>query len=220
MTKAKPAKPSAAYGSAEDYEEEDQDQYREKKVAAGARGYGHSDKHAAAAKPSTAEGYEDEEYQEDQYRERKAPTGTVTGAHPDKHAAGGKPAKGAKPSTSELMSSAKIIAGVAKGEKVDKAKVCEAASNILDAASSYGGLNEKEGLGSYVSKAEDMLRKYGSGGSGGGSGGETAGKEKKQHDSGSGEHETKKKPSKNDEDEGGSGGFGDYFKVAQGFLKG
>ena len=171
-------------------------------------------------------GYGDKD-QEDQYGgERKSAT---EGLH-------GKPGRAA-PTTSELMSSAKIVAEAAKSsmnkggdENIDRARVSEAASNILSGAAHYGKLDEKEGLGSYVGKAEDMLRKYGSGSDGGSGGGgshnssesykSSVGKERRDDDENypvSGEHETRKK--EDEEEEGGSGGVGGYLKVAQGFLK-
>ncbi|KAM1085590.1 hypothetical protein FF1_011387 [Malus domestica] len=194
-------------------------------------------------------GYGDKD-QEDQYGgERKS---AAEGHHGKPEGHYGKPGHAA-PTTSELMSSAKIVAEAAKssmnkggGEKIDRARVSEAASNILSAAAHYGKLDEKEGLGSYVRRAEDMLHKYGSGGGGSGGGGSHysseshnsgggghysseshkhgVGKERRDDDENypvSGEHETKKKHGKKDEEEeeGGSGGFGDYLKVAQGFLK-
>ncbi|XP_028762043.1 nodulin-related protein 1 [Neltuma alba] len=108
-------------------------------------------------------------------------------------------------STSELMSSAKVVAEAAQSGfgkesgSVDKAKVAEAAGDLLGAARQYGKLDEK-GVGQYVEKAEDYLEKYGSGGGGG--------------------HQSDK-PSEESKPEGQSesGGAGGFMKMAQGFMK-
>ncbi|KAM0983826.1 hypothetical protein ACFX2C_011314 [Malus domestica] len=146
----------------------------------------------------------DEEDDQGEHRERKM---------------GGAKEKGGKPSMGEVMSSAKIVAGAAKGEKYDKAEVCKAASTVLSAASAYGGLDEKEGMGSYIGKAEGLLRKYGGGGTEAEGGGH-----KTSHSSASESEESpkgKKKHTKKDdgEEEGGHGKFGGYLKMAQGFMK-
>uniref|UniRef100_A0A7N0TRH4 Nodulin-related protein 1 n=1 Tax=Kalanchoe fedtschenkoi TaxID=63787 RepID=A0A7N0TRH4_KALFE len=105
-----------------------------------------------------------------------------------------------QPSTTELLSSAKVVAGAAKAtlahktEEVDKGRVAGAAGDLLGAAKHYGKLEEKGGLGKYVGQAETYLHKYESTHS---SGGPAAAQEKKD------EH----------------GGAGDYLKMAQGFLK-
>lgn len=68
-------------------------------------------------------------------------------------------------STDELLSSAKLVAEAAKSsfghesDKVDKGKVAGAAANLLDAASHYGKLEEKS-FGKYVENAEDYLQRY------------------------------------------------------------
>ncbi|KAM1082253.1 hypothetical protein ACFX13_021275 [Malus domestica] len=234
---------SAAFSSGGYGDKDQEDQYGGERKSAtegrhGSGGYGdkdQEDQYGGERKSATegrhgSGGYGDKD-QEDQYGgERKSAT---EGHH-------GKPGR-APPTTSELMSSAKIVAEAAKSsmnkggdENIDRARVSEAASNILSGAAHYGKLDEKEGLGSYVGKAEDMLRKYGSGGDGESGGGgshnssesfkSSMGKERRDDDENypvSGEHETKKKPSKkeDEEEEGGSGGVGDYLKVAQGFLK-
>lgn len=67
-----------------------------------------------------------------------------------------------KPSKSELLSSAKVVADAARrrGEnKADKAEVAGAAANLLQAASEYGKLEDKT-LGKYMEKAENHLRHY------------------------------------------------------------
>ncbi|KAK9707192.1 hypothetical protein RND81_07G178900 [Saponaria officinalis] len=68
--------------------------------------------------------------------------------------------------TSEIFASAKVLAeagqtGFGKdGSDFDKAKVAAAAEDILDAAKTYGKLNETSGVGQYVDKAEDYLHNY------------------------------------------------------------
>lgn len=67
-----------------------------------------------------------------------------------------------KPSKSELLSSAKVVADAVRrrGEnKADKAEVAGAAANLLQAASEYGKLEDKT-LGEYMEKAENHLRHY------------------------------------------------------------
>lgn len=74
-----------------------------------------------------------------------------------------------KISTSELMASAKIVAeaaqsslgkGSADQKPMDKAKVAEAAGDLLDAVGQYAKLDDQKGVGSYVDKAADYLHKY------------------------------------------------------------
>ncbi|ONK60078.1 uncharacterized protein A4U43_C08F13950 [Asparagus officinalis] len=103
-------------------------------------------------------------------------------------------------STTEVLSSAKALADAAqaslKHEAVDKAKVAEAADDLVHAADQYGKLEEK-GYGQYVEKAETYVHKYGSGTTEGSTG-------------------DKKEPSEGEKSEGG---IGDYAKMAQGFMK-
>nr|AFK43818.1 unknown [Medicago truncatula] len=74
-----------------------------------------------------------------------------------------------KISTSELMVSAKIVAeaaqsslgkGSADQKPMDKAKVAEAAGDLLDAVGQYAKLDDQKGLGQYVDKAADYLHGY------------------------------------------------------------
>ncbi|KAE8681290.1 putative Nodulin-related protein 1 [Hibiscus syriacus] len=115
--------------------------------------------------------------------------------------------KGHKPSKSELLSSAKLVANAAKSalnhesDKVDKGKVAGAAADLLDAAQDYGKLDKNTGIGQYVEKAESYLHKY-----------ETSHQsapaaKPESHATGDGE---KGKES--------AGGVGDYMKMAQGFF--
>ncbi|KAM7487479.1 hypothetical protein LguiB_024963 [Lonicera macranthoides] len=87
----------------------------------------------------------------------KNPHNKPTTTHPQKHHP--------KPTNSELLQSAKLVAEAAQAtlrhesDKVEKAKVAGAAADLLNAASTYGKLDEK-GLGKYLDKAEDYLHKY------------------------------------------------------------
>ncbi|XP_059648798.1 nodulin-related protein 1-like [Cornus florida] len=130
--------------------------------------------------------------------------------HPDKH-------HQHQPTNAELMSSAKIVADAAKSSlgkdssEVDKAKVAGATANLLNAANHYGKLDEK-GYGKYIDKAEDYLEKYShtsttttTGGHGHSTTTTTTTTSHSSSHSG-GEGKT-------------GGGYGDYLKMAQGFLK-
>ncbi|MCD7456866.1 hypothetical protein HAX54_033349 [Datura stramonium] len=72
------------------------------------------------------------------------------------------------PSTTGLFASAKVLADAAQSQfnkdsaKVDNKKVAEAAADVLDAAQKYGKLDETQGIGQYVEKAETYLHQYGS----------------------------------------------------------
>ncbi|XP_022151057.1 nodulin-related protein 1-like [Momordica charantia] len=119
-------------------------------------------------------------------------------------------------SASDLLSSAKLVADAAKssfgGEShaVDKGKVAGAAADLLGAASDYGKFDETKGLGKYVDKAEDYLNQY-----------------EKSHSAPHGSDAEPKPPKAEEppkkensgEGEHGGSGFGDYLKVAEGFLK-
>ncbi|XP_047975978.1 nodulin-related protein 2 [Salvia hispanica] len=71
-----------------------------------------------------------------------------------------------KPTTSDLIHSAQVVAGAAQAhfrsepEKFDKGEVAGAAADLIDAASDYAKLDDKQGIGMYVDKAEDYLRHY------------------------------------------------------------
>ncbi|CAK7326170.1 unnamed protein product [Dovyalis caffra] len=132
-----------------------------------------------------------------------------------------------QPTTSELFSSAKVVAGAAQAsfgnekDKVDKVKAAGAAEDLLQAASKYGKLEEK-GLGQYVDKAETYLHQYHSNSqpsttsttttaapSTTGSG-HTAPVDKK---------ESSAHPTGGDDDKSGSGLGGSVKSLAQGFFK-
>ncbi|KAK9750708.1 hypothetical protein RND81_02G215700 [Saponaria officinalis] len=117
-------------------------------------------------------------------------------------------------SKSEVISSAKVIMDAAKSafandnERIDKAKVAEAAANVLEATSHYGKFEDKS-YGKLINKAEDYLHKYNSthstttAATTDGGGGATEG-----HGGGGG-----------DGKEGhGGGGYGEYLKMAQGIM--
>ncbi|WVZ24646.1 hypothetical protein V8G54_003190 [Vigna mungo] len=69
-------------------------------------------------------------------------------------------------SSSDLLGSAKLVADAAQStlrnesDKVDKAKVADAAGDLLDAAGKYGKLDGQQGIGQYVDKAADYLHQY------------------------------------------------------------
>lgn len=109
-------------------------------------------------------------------------------------------------STSELMASAKVVAEAAQSGfgSADKAKLADAAGDLVGGARQYGKLDDK-GMGQYAEKAENYLHNY-SGGGGGGAGG------------GQPEKPSESKPEEHSEG-GGGGGFGGVMKMAQGFMK-
>lgn len=119
-----------------------------------------------------------------------------------------------KPSASELLSSARLVADAAKssfggggGGEVDKGKAAGAGADLLGAASDYGKLDETKGVGKYVNQAEEYLNKY-----------------EKSHSATpvpAAEPKPAEPPKKEEsgEKEGGGSGFGDYMKVAEGLLK-
>ncbi|CAN0896471.1 Nodulin-related protein 2 [Linum grandiflorum] len=121
----------------------------------------------------------------------------------------------AAPSNAELMASAKVVAAAAQSamqsksaDGIDKAKVADAAEDLIEAGNKYGKLDEK-GYGQYVDKAENYLRQY-SGGTKTTDGkspadvpAEGAGKPAEE---GAGKEEK-------------SGGIGGYAKMAEGFFK-
>ncbi|KAG4906413.1 hypothetical protein AAZX31_20G024900 [Glycine max] len=109
-------------------------------------------------------------------------------------------------STTELIASAKLVAEAAQSalkresDKVDKAKLADAAGDLLDAAGKYAKLDDKQGIGQYVDKAADYLHNY----QGGGGGAPSQPAESKGEESGGG---------------GGGGGLGGLANLAGGFFK-
>lgn len=65
-----------------------------------------------------------------------------------------------KPSNSELMASAKVMAEAVTGQETDKGKIAGAAADVLDAAAGYGLIDETQGLGKLADQAGDYLHKY------------------------------------------------------------
>ncbi|XP_075657849.1 nodulin-related protein 2-like [Castanea sativa] len=125
-----------------------------------------------------------------------------------------------QPSNAELMASAKVLAEAGQttisqgADKVDKTRVAGAAGDLLEAASSYGKL-EQTSYGKYVEKAETYLDQYGNPSSKSQSHSTTTTTttttDSEPHSAaGGGDHEI----------EGNTeSGAGDYLKMAQGFLK-
>ncbi|URE18820.1 hypothetical protein MUK42_13311 [Musa troglodytarum] len=120
----------------------------------------------------------------------------------------------AHPKPTQLLSSAKVVADAAKSalrhetDKVDKAKVADAAADILGAASHYAKLEEGK-LGKYVGQAENYLHQYHSSHSAHSSTAAAAAHSSSTHSTGEAHHGGG----------GGGGGLEDYMKMAQGFLK-
>lgn len=116
-----------------------------------------------------------------------------------------------RPSKSDLVHSAKVVADAAQAhfrsepEKFDKGDVAGAAADLLNAAAEYGKLDDTQGIGKYVDKAEDYLRQYNSSHPGDAKPGEQA--------SGGAA------PADGDKKADQGGGAGDYLKMAGDFLK-
>ncbi|XP_058208417.1 nodulin-related protein 1-like [Rhododendron vialii] len=138
--------------------------------------------------------------------------------------------------SSELFSSAKVLAEAGQATyshgSVDKEKVAGAASDLLGGARQYGNLEGGQ-FGQYIEKAETYLDKYESPdhSSAAGQGGKTAAAaghgggtttDPLSH-SGGGHEQSEGKTHSSSESGGGhgqsEGGYGEYFKVAEGFLK-
>ncbi|KAA8534391.1 hypothetical protein F0562_031908 [Nyssa sinensis] len=119
--------------------------------------------------------------------------------HPEKHHH--------QQSTSELLSSAKLLAEAGTGtlhhesDKVDKGRVSGAAADLLGAASHYGKLEDKS-FGQHIEKAENYLRQHSSHSTTTTTHGHDAAAPATTHSGGDGNSE---------------GGYGNYFKMAQGF---
>ncbi|CAN4094777.1 unnamed protein product [Withania somnifera] len=119
------------------------------------------------------------------------------------HSSTHKPNSHPKPTKSELMSSAKLIADAANAKihhdpkKFEKSELAGAAADLLNAASQSGKL-EETGIGKFVVKAETYLHKY-----------ETS-------------HSTTTTASTTEytqsSEETGSG-YGEYIKMAEGIFK-
>ncbi|XP_008794099.1 nodulin-related protein 1 [Phoenix dactylifera] len=143
-----------------------------------------------------------------------------------------------KPSSSDLLSSAKVVGEAAMStfhhetEKVNKAKVADAAADLLGAASHYGKVEETS-FGKYVEKAEDYLHKYHSSNS---PTGEVHSSSEAHHihestattvhNSAHSTHppttttmEHHSSSAHSGDEAQSEGGLGDYIKMAEGFLK-
>ncbi|KAL2542902.1 nodulin-related protein 1 [Abeliophyllum distichum] len=127
-----------------------------------------------------------------------------------------------KPSKSELLKSAKLVADAAKShlrheqDKVDKPKIAGAAADLLNAASEFGKLDDTKGLGKYVDTAENYLHKYNTSHS------TTTTTSTKPHHSTTTTTttETTYTSVHPGGDHGHSkGGYGEYIKMAEGMLK-
>lgn len=139
----------------------------------------------------------------------------------DHHGDGGPKHQHPNPSSSELMSSAKIVANAAKAQlhhdpnyKFDKGELAGAAENLLHAASQYGKLDEKGGLGKMVGQAEGYLHKYHSS--------QTTTTTTTNLDHSTTTTTTTEtihtKPHKDEYDGHSGGGYGEYIKMAEGLL--
>ncbi|WCJ22158.1 nodulin-related protein 1 [Euphorbia peplus] len=122
-----------------------------------------------------------------------------------------------QPTSSELLSSAKYVASAAKAQlnhdqtqKLDKQKLGAAAGNLFEAASHYGKLDENKTYGKYVQKAETYLHQYHSSSHSSTASGDFAPPTTTTHNTSS--------HSSGQQGESESG-FGDYLKMAQGFMK-
>ncbi|XP_022776786.1 nodulin-related protein 1-like [Durio zibethinus] len=121
-------------------------------------------------------------------------------------------------SSSELLASAKLVTEAAKNtlhhesDKVDKGMVAGAAADLLCAASHYGKLDQEKGVGMYVEKAENYLHQYQSSHS-------TPTTTHSDHSTKPEKHSGSHASGGDHGHDSGSGGYGDYIKMAQGFLK-
>ncbi|KAI4387524.1 hypothetical protein MLD38_005351 [Melastoma candidum] len=125
-------------------------------------------------------------------------------------------------SNADLVNSAKYLAEAARSAfshesgKVDTGRAAGAAADLLDAASHYARLEEKS-FGKYVDQAENYLHQYQSSHSTtsvGSNHAPTSAGAAPQHS-----FPSSHAPPKKDDEEDSGGGYGDYIKMAQGFLK-
>lgn len=138
--------------------------------------------------------------------------------HPQKHH---------QPSNSELVASAKLLAEAAQSSmrhetnKVDKGRAAGAAADLLDAASHYGKLEEKS-FGKYVEKAETYLHQYHSSHSSTtthGSGHSATTTTTHSSAATTTTHSAPHSDGGSTGDANSGSGYGEYFKMAEGFLK-
>ncbi|XP_027151258.1 nodulin-related protein 1-like [Coffea eugenioides] len=164
----------------------------------------------------------DYSYDKEEHHKSSKPTSDRTGDHRGHESHN---QHHSTPSSSELLSSAKIVANAAKAKfqndpnyKFDKDEVADAAENIMHAASHYGKLDEKGGaMGKIVGQAENYLHQYHSSQSPT----TTTTKPGKDHSSSTTTTTTTEtfhtKPGKDHHGHSG-GGYGDYIKMAEGLM--
>lgn len=122
-----------------------------------------------------------------------------------------------RPSNSDLLNSAKVVADAARShlrhepQKHEKGMVANAAADLLCGASEYGKLDESKGMGKYVDKAEDYLRQYHTTHS-------TTTTVVDSHGKKTTTTTTATTVTTNPEKDPATGGVGDYVKMAEGFL--
>ncbi|KAL7181522.1 hypothetical protein ACSBR1_040422 [Camellia fascicularis] len=144
--------------------------------------------------------------------------------HPEKHQQQQHNDHQQQSSSSDLLSSAKLMAEAAKAalnhETVDTGRVAGAAADLLEAASHYGKLEEKS-FGKYFEKAEDYLHQYHSSHSTTTTTTTASGDTATTTSTHSSSHSHPYSGGDEDEDgkSGSGGGYGEYFKMAEGFLK-
>lgn len=138
------------------------------------------------------------------------PTQSKTTSGSGHHSSTHRPNSHPKPSKSELMSSAKLVADAAKAKlhhhpkQFEKSELAGAAADLINAASQYGKL-EETGIGKFAGKAESYLHKYEtSHHSTTASAAYTTGHTQSSGHTGDGKHES---------------GYGEYIKMAEGLLK-
>ncbi|KAG9439738.1 hypothetical protein H6P81_019903 [Aristolochia fimbriata] len=129
-----------------------------------------------------------------------------------------------KASMTELFSSAKVVTEAAQAtiagqkEKVDQGKAAGAAGDLLGGASHYGKLDDKGVVGGYVKKAETYLHEYEASHSTkpGGAAAPAPPNSAPAHDSAPAAAESAPPGGEGEKKESN---YGDYLKMAQGFLK-
>lgn len=129
------------------------------------------------------------------------------------HSSTHKPNSHPKPSKSELMSSAKLVADAAKAKlhhdpkQFEKSELAGAAADLLNAASQYGKL-EETGIGKFVGKAETYLHKY-----------ETSHHSTTTATAAATAHTQSSGHTSGGKHEKSGSGYGEYIKMAEGLLK-
>ena len=161
------------------------------------------------------------DYLSDLYKKQDKPT-TDTDHQPEKDQQQNHPHQQA--SNSELLASAKLVADAAQSslrqENFDKQKAAGGAADLLGAASDYGNLEEKS-FGKYVEQAETYLQKYGQSSPSSTTTTTTSGHPGTPTTTHSESHSEPHSGGDDVEGDGksGSGGYGGYLKMAEGFMK-